>query len=76
MLSHPEFLNHCEAWRSMNNEDQYCDVYDGKVWKDFMTYDGKAFLSIPFNFAFRLNIDWFQPFEHTQHSEGVICILQ
>ena len=36
--------------------------------------DGKPFLELPYNFAFHLNTDWFQPFEHTQHSERVICL--
>ena len=69
MLNRPQFLELCEAWRSA--DDKYCDVYDGKVWKDFMNYEGKAFLSAPFNFGL---IDWFQPFNHTQHSEGVIYL--
>ena len=56
------------------NTDQYCDVYDGRVWREFLTYDGQPFLSVPFNFAFQLNINWFQPFEHTQHSEGVMYL--
>ena len=74
MLNRPQFLDLCEAWRSASNDDKYCDVYDGKVWKDFMNYEGKAFLSAPFNFGLQLNIDWFQPFDHTQHSEGVIYL--
>ena len=44
MLNRPHFFENCEAWRSMNNTDQYCDVYDGKVWKDFLIYDGQMFL--------------------------------
>ena len=55
-------------------EGKYCDVYDGKVWKDFMTVEGVPFLSAPFNFALQLNVNWFQPFKHTQHSEGVIYL--
>ena len=27
------------------------------------------------NFTFMLNIDWFQPFEHTQYSGGVIYLV-
>lgn len=34
------------------------------------SYQEKPFLSLPFNFAFHLNIDWFQPFKHTTHAEG------
>jgi len=50
----------------------YRDVYDGKIWEDFQYVDGKGFLSLPYNFALQLIVDWFQPFTHTQHSEGVI----
>jgi hypothetical protein len=49
-------------------------VYDGKIWEEFQMYNGNPFLSLPHNFAFQLNIDWFQPFKHTQNSEGVIYL--
>ena len=75
MLTRQHFLKHCEAWRSRKvNEGEYGDVYDGKVWKEFAKYDGQPFLSLPFNYALQLNIDWFQPYEHTQHSEGVMYL--
>ena len=35
---------------------------------------GACFLSLPFNFAVSINFDWFQPFDHTQHSEGAIYL--
>ena len=57
MLLHPTFVDQCELWRTRKTE--YCDVYDGK-----------PFLSLPFNFALQLNVHWFQLFLHTQHSEG------
>lgn len=44
MLDRPHFVESCEAWRSINNTEHYCDVYDGKVWKDFLSYNGQAFL--------------------------------
>ena len=47
-------------------------MYDGQVWKDFLFYEGQPFLDLSYNFALLLNIDWFQHFDHTQHSEGVI----
>ena len=46
-------------------------VYDGNVWADFLSKDGQP---APFNYALHLNIDWFQPFKHTQHSEGAIYL--
>jgi hypothetical protein len=53
------------------------DIYDGKVWNDFLVYDSKPFLSDEYTFAFILNIDWFQPFKHVQYSVGAIylCVL-
>ena len=73
MLLYPTFVDQCELWRTIKTKPrEYCDVYDGKIWKDFQSFDGKPFLSLPFNFALQLNVDWFQPFVHTQHSEGVI----
>ena len=70
-----EFTKKCELWRERDNiEGTYNDVYDGKVWRDFLQYDDKPFLSLPFNYALHLNVDWFQPFEHTQHSEGAIYL--
>ena len=47
-------------------------MYDGDIWKEFLQPDGVPFLSVPNNFAFQLNVDWFKPFKHTQHSEGAI----
>ena len=39
-----------------------------------MYKDGQPFLAAPFNYALHLNVDWFQPFTHTQHSEGAIYL--
>ena len=72
LLLHPTFQSHCELWRDRcTTSNKLHDVYDGQVWKDFLEYEGKSFLSTPFNYALCLNVDWFQPFDHTQHSEGV-----
>ena len=37
-------------------------------------YDGVAFLSLPHNFAFTINLDWFQPFKHSTYSIGAIYL--
>lgn len=69
------FFAKCEAWRERDvAAGVYNDVYDGQIWKDFTVYNGVPFLSAPFNYVFHLNVDWFQPFEHTQHSEGAIYL--
>ena len=75
LLLHPMFFSHSELWRDRHASDGVLhDVYDGKIWKEFLDYEGKSFLSAPFNYAMCLNIDWFQPFDHTQHSEGAAYI--
>ena len=63
----------CEAWRRRSTtEGYYYDVCDGQIWKDFQNPDGIPFLSVPHNFAFQINVDCFNPFTHTQHSEGEV----
>ena len=73
VLNRPDFSVKCEAWRTRSHQDGvYNDVYDGQLWKEFQAPDGIPFLSLPNNFAFHINVDWFNPFTHTQHSEGAI----
>ena len=75
MLVRPAFLEKCEAWRSRKVEDGLlADIYDGNIWKDFLNLNGVPFLSVPYNFALTLNIDWFQPFTHTNHSTGAMYL--
>lgn len=65
----------CESWRlNKTKKDFSNDVYDGKVWKEFLKYNDQSFLELPYNYALLLNIDWSQPFDHTNHSEGVIYL--
>ena len=76
MIKRPGFLADCEHWRSRSiPEEIYADVYDGQVWKDFQEHDGRSFLSASNNFALMLNVDWFQPFERSTYSVGVIYMV-
>ena len=62
-LCTPDFLQQCELWRTRHTpESRYDDVFDGQIWKDFLNPNGEPFLSLPYNFALCLNVDWFQPF--------------
>ena len=73
LIKRPGFSDKCEAWRSRTTHaNVYSDVYDGEIWKSFLSYEGRPFLSLPYNYAFSINVDWFQPYDRTQHSEGVI----
>lgn len=73
MIKRPGFLADCEHWRSRSVPDGiYADIYDGQVWKDFQEHNGRPFLSANNNFALMLNVDWFQPFDRSTYSVGVI----
>ena len=67
------FLNSCEKWRENSQmreqKPDYCDVFDGAVWKSF-----ESFLQSPNTLLLQLNVDWFQPFEHVVHSVGVMYV--
>lgn len=76
LFSRPGFYHNCEKWRKDFKSDSslLSDVYDGKVWKDFLQFEGRSFLEAPNSIAFMLNIDWFQPFKHIIYSIGVIYL--
>lgn len=61
-------------WRKRHTQDSMMlDVYDGNIWKDF---NGRKhdFLTQEGNYALMLNVNWFQPFKHTNYSVGAIYI--
>ena len=58
LCSKPDFLKKCEHWRSRSvTPDFFTDVYDGAIWKSFQVVDGEAFLQVPNNLCFKLNLD-------------------
>ena len=74
LASRPGFLQSCEQWRTRPNFAQHgyvSDVYDGGVWQSFLE---SGFLKAPFNYLLTLNVDWFQPFEHSIYSIGAIYL--
>ena len=76
LLTRPGFLEKCESWRNRKpTANSMADVFDGKVWKEFLDSDGNAFFSTAGNLGVTLNVDWFQPYKHTNHSCGVIYLV-
>ena len=77
MLKKPYFAEKCEHWRNRNiSNGIYSDIYDGKIWNDFLTFKGKDFLKMPRSLAFGLNVDWFQPYSRRSDvSVGVIYLV-
>ena len=75
LLSKPGFNDLCNQWKIEESSDgTYKDVFDGKIWKDFQSYNGEPFLSEPFTFGLMLNVDWFRPCKHTEYSLGAIYL--
>ena len=67
----------CQKWHSNINIthcDDLNDFYDGNIWKKFQKVKSLPFLSNSQNFAFMLNINFFQPFRHTPYSVGAIYL--
>lgn len=76
MILRQGFVELCESTRNVvRSADRLSDIYDGKLWKDFLVVNGKDFLSAAFTYAFILNIDWFQPYELCTYSVGVIYLV-
>ena len=51
------------------------DIYNGRVWAEFQTVEGKPFLSAPGqNLALSLNVDWFQSYDHVLDSVGALYL--
>lgn len=66
----------CKLWRERGIPDGFlADVFDGRVWKEWQYVDGEAFLAVPRNYAFMLNVDWFQPFKHSLYSVGALYMV-
>ena len=77
LLKRPGLPEMCEQWRERQIDDNIvADVYDGSIWRDFLTYKGSDFLNAPRNLAFAINVDWFQPFKRRcDRSIGVIYLV-
>lgn len=57
LLRRPGFVEKCELWRKRKvYQNTLTDIYDARVWNEFLNPAGVPFLSVPFNFALSLNI--------------------
>ena len=76
LLLRPGFLDACQQWRNQTtDQDKLSDLYGGKIWKEFLNYDGEPFFALPTGIAFMLNIDWFQPYTQFIHFVLFIWLL-
>ncbi|CAB4414564.1 unnamed protein product, partial [Rhizophagus irregularis] len=86
MFCRPEFEKSLRHWANRSNSDNILsDIYDGRIWKEFKDTNNDDSLNFFRNevadshLGLMLNVDWFQPFDGTNHSTGaiyaVICNL-
>jgi hypothetical protein len=85
MYQRPDFEKNLKLWADRTvNEEVLCDLYDGEIWKNFshsgevcdeeISNEQKFFNKehADDHLGIMINVDWFQPFERTIHSSGVI----
>ena len=70
ILSRPGTLQACESWRNRDIfPGFYGDIYNGRVWQQF---HNTVFFSQPYSYGLLLNVNWFEPFEHSVYAVGVV----
>ena len=77
-VTRPGLTERCELWRNRELSSArhiMCDVFERRIWKEFQVFNGSSFLESRRNYAFMLNVDWMQPFDHTQYSVGVMYLV-
>ena len=74
-LLQPGFFEQTELWRKRQATlSTLRDIYDRKVRNDFPSPSGVPFLSVPYNFALTLNVDWFQPSKRSNYAAGAMYV--
>ena len=54
----PSFFSECEKWKSRSIASGVMeDVYDGQMWRNFLSYNDEPFLSVAGNLGLVLNFD-------------------
>ena len=72
LAKRPGFIALCEKWRYRPHVPTYLsDIYDGRLWHEFQAAN---FFRVPMSYLVTLNVDWFQPFLHTQYSVGAMYL--
>ena len=70
-----DFIQMCESTRNSFDSMNFTDIYDGSIWKDFMTVEDRPFLSVCNNYGLLLKIDWLQAYKHIEYSVGVMYLV-
>ena len=76
LLQRPNITQKLDAWKQRAVPDGLLtDIYDGKIWKEFLTVNDEPFLSGENTYGLMLNVDWFNPFKRSQYSVGAIYLV-
>lgn len=79
MLQRPHFEDQLEHWRirfrSRVDGDPIADVHDGKLWRDWQTFEGQPLLAAPGTLALGFFGDWIQPFTSSMYSLGFVMAV-
>lgn len=72
LYKRPYFERMCQMWKQRRvPNNTYEDIYDGRVWKEFLWF----FEESPTNIGVMLNLDWFNPYKHSNYSVGVLYMV-
>jgi hypothetical protein len=71
------FEESCRKWTNRpNNEKELADIFDGRIWKTFEDPNNSQLFFrhevADSHLGIMMNLDWFQPFDNSQYSVGVI----
>lgn len=78
MYQRPGFEESLQKWTNRNVVGVMSDIYDGQLWKTFPSSlddpDSRFFTpeTADSNLGIMINLDWFQPFDSSVYSTGVI----
>ena len=76
LLQDPVTQKKCDHWKARTStENVFSDVYDGKIWKEFLFVDNLPFLSGENTFGLMMNVDWYQPYKYSPYSIGVMYLV-
>ena len=76
MIQRKGFMQACRSWKHRDTiAGVKFDHFDGNIWRELQKQDGLAFMEDDYMLGLILNVDWFQPFKHSQHSVGVMYVV-
>ena len=76
-MTREDFWLKCNLWKMGRDtaSELLTDVFDGRVWREFLFVGGEPFLAGNRSLGLMLNVDWFQPFKLSRYSVGVIYLV-